>query len=198
MTTKEYYAEHREEIRRKRIEYYQRTKHLPPKIDKKIKDRLYREKNKQHIKERMSTPYWTAYKRNYQKMYRQRPYVKERHRAACLEYIHSDNGKKRIAEFRSNYVKSGRASERLSKYRKDRRFNIIMLLGGGCNSCGCNDIEVLDIDHINGDGKQDRELYGSNREALFHYLKYPNEMKSKFQLLCKNCHYRKTHKERYG
>lgn len=56
-----------------------------------------------------------------------------------------------------------------------------------CKWCGENDIVVLTLDHVNGDGKKDREQYG-NGIALYRHLKksgYPDA--AKYQVLCASC-----------
>lgn len=197
MTTKEYYARYREEIKQKRRDYYQRTKDLPKK-DRSEADRLYRERNRERIKERMNTPYWREYKQKYSKEYGQRDYVKERHRDSCRKYIHSSHGKDKMKQYQIQFEMSGRASYTRKIYRRDKRLALVSIMGGKCVICGIDDVNVLDIDHVNGDGRDERSIYGDSREVCFYYLKNPDKIPGRIQLLCKNCHYRKTHKERYG
>ena len=61
-------------------------------------------------------------------------------------------------------------------------------MGGKCVSCGFSDYRALQIDHINSDGKQERNLM--NRRDY-----YPNVLASflakegRYQLLCCNCNW---------
>lgn len=70
------------------------------------------------------------------------------------------------------------------------RRDMIIAYGGKCCSCGINDIDVLDIDHIDNNGAIDRKnhLHGYN---LYRYLKKLGWPKDNFQLLCKNCNWKK-------
>lgn len=58
--------------------------------------------------------------------------------------------------------------------------------GGKCACCGLNKIDLLTLDHINGDGKERRaagEPTGANLAARLRTLGYPTDM----QVLCFNC-----------
>ena len=58
-----------------------------------------------------------------------------------------------------------------------------------CIKCGHNKIISLDIDHVNNDGRVDRE---QNRTGykMYCWLKR-NNFPSQFQVLCKNCNWEK-------
>jgi hypothetical protein len=61
--------------------------------------------------------------------------------------------------------------------------------GTKCAQCGFNDIRALQLDHINNDGYQERELV---MEGWGHYRKlrkkgFPN--KDRYQVLCANCNW---------
>lgn len=65
------------------------------------------------------------------------------------------------------------------------REQVRALLGGRCSRCGNDDHRVLQIDHINGDGGEERRITRNIRERLLSVL----EKKGKgYQLLCANCH----------
>lgn len=68
------------------------------------------------------------------------------------------------------------------------------MLGGACVVCGEEDVSVLQFDHIRGDG----HCEGVGRAGLYAVrwvLAHPAEASVKYQLLCANCHMRKTAKE---
>ena len=88
------------------------------------------------------------------------------------------------------YRNPKKSHDTVNRARKKLRKEMIAEYGGECVSCGISDIDVLDIDHINNDGSVDRKkrLYGYN---LYRKLKKNNWPKSNFQLLCKNCNWKK-------
>ncbi len=60
-------------------------------------------------------------------------------------------------------------------------------LGHKCVVCGELNSDYLELDHINNDGYKD----GRPRNSIQYFVK--NELDvSKFQLLCANCHLKKT------
>lgn len=68
--------------------------------------------------------------------------------------------------------------------RRTRRLELLKLLGNSCIKCGCTDIDLLDIDHINPLYKTIR-LSGKGLDG--NWEKILNEIKN-CQILCKNCH----------
>ena len=76
------------------------------------------------------------------------------------------------------------------KARAKVRLDMIVEYGGECKNCEISDIDVLEIDHINNNGAEDRRnnLYGYN---LYRHLKKIGYPKDKYQLLCKNCNWKK-------
>ena len=82
-----------------------------------------------------------------------------------------------------------------NKSRIKVRIDMINEYGGKCCNCGINDIDVLDIDHVNNNGASHRKqgMFGYN---LFRYLKKNNWPKDDYQLLCKNCNWKKELKRR--
>jgi hypothetical protein len=72
-------------------------------------------------------------------------------------------------------------------HKKRRRLlkeRVFQKLGAICARCGFTDIRALQIDHIKGNGKQDREKRGGN--LLYHVLKDEKDM---YQILCANCNW---------
>jgi hypothetical protein len=67
-------------------------------------------------------------------------------------------------------------------YRDSKRLEVITHLGGKCNKCGFNDIKALQIDHINGGGRKDR-----NGLILGFFKKVLADDSDNYQLLCANC-----------
>jgi len=83
------------------------------------------------------------------------------------------------------------------------RVLVLKKLGGKCSNpaCqwlnadgtrGCTDERCLQVDHINGGGKQ--ELKKLSRRA--YYLKVLNDVLGLYQLLCANCNWIKRHEQK--
>jgi len=73
------------------------------------------------------------------------------------------------------------------EFRIERRKILIKHLGGKCNNCGCDDHEVLEFDHI--DPKTKTIAISRN---MFLALDTLLEELKKCQLLCVQCHTKKT------
>jgi hypothetical protein len=73
-----------------------------------------------------------------------------------------------------------------------------MALGGKCSCCGEEDWNTLEIDHINGDGAKERKSRSKEAIAKTSMLAgiIKNGAQGRYQLLCGNCHNRKTAKQR--
>jgi hypothetical protein len=73
-------------------------------------------------------------------------------------------------------------AERLRRVRT----SIFDLLGFYCIKCGFNDIRALQIDHVNGGGKQER----MHRSSFRYYRNMLDKMlqgSKEYQILCANC-----------
>ena len=65
------------------------------------------------------------------------------------------------------------------------------IIGRRCVGCGHPDQRVLEFDHINDDGAEDRRRFKGARSMLVHYLANPEEARAKLQALCRNCNWLK-------
>ena len=79
-----------------------------------------------------------------------------------------------------------RATKPQKEYNKFWRTRALEFLGGKCSRCGEKDWRVLQINHINNDGKMDRKQHG---EAYFCKDIVENQRKD-VDLLCANCNIR--------
>jgi len=80
-----------------------------------------------------------------------------------------------------------RGSDKIDRLRDvNKRELLIQTLGGKCVQCGYDkNPKGLVLDHINGDGKEDRKRLGS--KIFRHYIKHIEEAKTKLQVLCATC-----------
>lgn len=74
---------------------------------------------------------------------------------------------------------------------RKQRVAVIAILGGRCVRCGIDDPIVLQVDHTDGGGREERRVLGSQYAVYARVLKHPDE----YQLLCANDHARKTYEE---
>ena len=62
------------------------------------------------------------------------------------------------------------------------------ILGGReCKFCSNEDLRVLEIEHINGDGSGDRKQFKNNRQLRRFYIMHPELAKEILQVSCANC-----------
>ena len=115
----------------------------------------------------------------------------------CAIKHHHKNKPKRTKEEKAKYRKEyyQKHKQKLDKYandwREQKRLEAIESLGGCCVQCGENDPIVLDFDHINDDGAEHRRQ--TNKKNVVYLVA---EESGRFQLLCKNCNWRKEYARR--
>lgn len=73
------------------------------------------------------------------------------------------------------------------QYREKLRIKAFLILGNQCQNCGEKDPMVLCVDHSEPIGKQRRMTTG----IYWEITQNPEESKQKYQLLCRNCNWRK-------
>lgn len=60
-----------------------------------------------------------------------------------------------------------------------------------CSMCGCNDLDVLCMDHIYNNGSEERKkILGKNKGGIYTYYiskPFPYHLKNTIQILCLNC-----------
>ncbi len=101
-------------------------------------------------------------------------------------------------EIRRNLKKS-KLKHRIKIYKKERqrgterKIAVLSYYSGGvpiCARCGITDVDVLCIDHINGNGCRHRRAIGSQGRHFFRWLN-ANDYPSGYQVLCFNCNAKK-------
>ena len=93
-------------------------------------------------------------------------------------------------EYHKQYRKTHK--EQRKKWRKNHiiklRLDILNFLGNKCVKCGFSDWRALQIDHINGGGRNEIKRLG--------YMKYYKKIKEnpqEYQILCANCNWIKRY-----
>lgn len=73
---------------------------------------------------------------------------------------------------------------RNEKNRVAWRHKLIDFFGGKCVKCGYTDERALQVDHVNGGGRKDRD-----RKTTGFYKRVMEDKTHKYQLLCANCNW---------
>jgi len=101
--------------------------------------------------------------------------------------------KEQKAEYQKKYYQQNK--EKLDLYNTEwmsnKRLELIKKFGGKCVACNESDPIVLDFDHIFDDGAAERREL--RRMNIIRHLSKPSTDLSKYQLLCKNCNWRKEY-----
>jgi len=92
----------------------------------------------------------------------------------------------------SEYVKANRKEYNRQYRRKERRQlrnEVLAAYGGRCQCPGCNitQPEFLAIDHIAGNGAEQRKKLGRASGTMYAWLKKNGFPKDRYRLLCHNC-----------
>lgn len=101
----------------------------------------------------------------------------------------------------TGYAREKRREVKQRQHRRDR-FRALRAIGGKCVHCGISDPLVLQFDHINGQGDARRRREGRIRgskgssRSLICQILYGGIDRSTLQVLCANCHSRKTYAEK--
>jgi hypothetical protein len=115
-------------------------------------------------------------------------------RPCGLKYYYANRPKK-SAEDKRAYLKEyykqnkAKADAYTNGWRQAKRLELIGVLGGICAACGEKDSDVLDIDHVYDDGAAERKA--NKRKNIIYQLLAEGVDLSRYQLLCKNCNWRK-------
>lgn len=72
------------------------------------------------------------------------------------------------------------------RYRRRLREAVLDKFGRKCAHCGFGDVRALHVDHVHGNGKQDRKRFG---HSTAYYRDVLVNTTGKYQLLCANCNW---------
>ena len=128
-----------------------------------------------------------AYMRAYRKDYDQRDYVKQGNQEKRRLY-YLGNKEKEANRMKNCRAKTLAQRERVYLIKARVLANYSNPAGVAiCNNCGEKDLEVLCLDHINGEGTQQRKAIGCN---TYDWV-IKNEFPGGYQVLCYNCNIKK-------
>lgn len=122
---------------------------------------------------------------------------KDKIRRSKHEYYleHKEETIKRVCQYAKDNREEHNARGTKAKNKlKSEVFSVYSCGNPKCNHCGTTELELLTIDHVNGDGsKHRREIFNNNRSGgykMYQWIKR-NDYPKDFQVLCYNCQYRK-------
>ena len=109
---------------------------------------------------------------------------------ALVEAQKKLNAEKRLANRLANAeVKRAQRAVKDRAYRTRQRLKALKLLGAVCSVCGMDDSDVLEFDHIEPIFRRTSGI--RSKESSLEILRHDNPHEV-FQLLCANCHAKKT------
>jgi len=143
--------------------------------------------------------------KEYRKNYYRDNKVEIKRKAKIWRDNHKKDNCKRIKNWRKNNPDKVNKNA-LRYYKKEAtrvKAEIYKLLGGQCsNPFNLNHgdfltiIECLQIDHVNGNGREEREKFSNYTEMTKYILKQIQNGSKDYQLLCSNCNWIKRHKNK--
>ena len=105
-----------------------------------------------------------------------------------------EENRENIRKFDKDYYQTHkeRIGELHMQTRRRLREKVIIALGGKCACCGEIDRRCLQIDHVNGGGRQERKQFKSPYSYLLFILKQIHLGSKDYQCLCANCNFKKA------
>lgn len=83
--------------------------------------------------------------------------------------------------------------DRAARTAAAERARVLDALGNRCACCSLNEPRLLATDHINGDGAEHRRLIGNSSTRVRRAVLESGPDPTRFQLLCHNCNFAKSH-----
>ena len=89
-----------------------------------------------------------------------------------------------------------RQGKYMKEYDRKLRKQVLDLLGGICKRCGIDDVRVLQIDHIAGNGYKEMRENGWCGGRAHRYYRHILEVSGEgYQVLCANCNWIKRYEK---
>lgn len=152
-----------------------------------------------HGQEPAKKPRWQLYRERHPERYQEQNKKRNQRNAESQRQWredHKEHYKAVRKAHKERHLEEIRAENREYSHSKRvrNRMEVLNALGGKCNRCGIDDWRVLQIDHVNGGGTQERKQVTS----IDRYYKDMLLSPEKYQALCANCHQIKRYEERKG
>jgi len=158
-----------------------------PHYAKDLCEKCYRQQPKlrEHIKRYMKAYQQLPITKDNRRKYIQRPVYKEHFKA----YLKRPEIKKRLQEQKKAYyqrpeIKSRVKDNNLKNYQKIKMLVFKMLGGARCNRCMCDNLNFLEINHINGGGKKEGTVLGEN---IYQLIASGKRKTDDLEVTCKLC-----------
>jgi hypothetical protein len=127
------------------------------------------------------------------------------HREVCIKNnkiynrLHPKKVKRYRKFYHKDYLQRPEYKEKGRFYRRNVRIRAMKIIGKGvvkCSRCGCDNVDLVEINHKKGGGK--KEL-GRKNSVLFYFdIIYRRRKINDLNLLCKVCNWAHYVKLRYG
>ena len=92
----------------------------------------------------------------------------------------------RVSAARAYAREPERFRAKMNETRSGSRADVLRILGGHCEWCGCDDYRVLELDHRNGGGQQEFK-HGLDRRRVIRDLLNGTRPLTDFRVLCAPC-----------
>jgi len=139
---------------------------------------------------------YQKYKESYAKSSKKsRLLNKEKHTEWMRNWRKANPEKVKATRSRNYQKNKEKINLRIRTWYRQIKLNLLKVYGGGkiaCSNCGFEDADVLELDHINNDGKHERDQLKMSTPQFYRYLtkkNYPD--KERYQVLCRNCNWKK-------
>uniref|UniRef100_A0A6M3IR36 Putative homing endonuclease n=1 Tax=viral metagenome TaxID=1070528 RepID=A0A6M3IR36_9ZZZZ len=117
-------------------------------------------------------------------------------RKAYMERFRQEHKKERS---KANCIWAKAHKDKVNQWARNRRRRLrveaLRLLGGKCVRCGFTNQKALQIDHINGKGRQNISSFSNSSAYLKAVIVSTENKEGIYQLLCANCNQIKRYED---
>jgi hypothetical protein len=151
----------------------------------------FQDNSKNHIRKYCSNACnMTAYRTRHIKQLierRKEAYQRKNGKEYAKQWRHENRDKVLEINRRANLKRA----DKIKIEKQERRLEALNYISNNnsvCKKCGYSDPRALQIDHINGGGRNESKIYGFQEKFWDYILSQPiEEVYKKYQVLCSNC-----------